>query len=507
MYSCAKINLWLASIIFGLGLVLPSCTQQAPQSGGGRSQSSRGGYTSSQDNLFEEEGEGEILDEDEEHLDDDSALNLNTPEVDESVRDPKKIHAKITELSLVNPQMHEDEGTEHKAPKLVIDRGNSDYVKIMRCDKSHIMRSATGERISELEDRYDAFEHRKDGWFIAIASYRACKLVAERMSQGEYIDIAAKTGHFYYVLNPCVRKANSLSKRDACSFDFSISEPIEYTNTFLEESLDLAIEVSEITNKLNAAMDEVSLLASLFQARLRACENDVARNNALNGFYRGMISLGVFVGGHILLDRANPLRAIPGVGKLVKKFTGPNMAAMGSNMLVSMAGPALAKAAGVLAVANTCMQDPKAIKKQLEASKEEKGEKKKGLFDRATIAAGSERAKESEADRQIRESQELGDKFRVYAALEQIEAMTKKDPDRGEASQEEGYDELTWKPEGREVEDGTVYRLNLELRRAMKRLRKHDSKIIDVEKLISDFSTDTGLDMADGEALTKAMQP
>ena len=140
--------------------------------------------------------------------------------------DPRKARATITKIEIGSTGLSKDK--KHNVPIITFDLGNSDYVKIIRCaaivddgsTAGHKLIDASGQYYENITgERKDKEEAGRDAWLIAIADYRRCKIISGKSDGKGFMDIAAKTGSWYYVINPCIKKLYDTRCNRDCSRD------------------------------------------------------------------------------------------------------------------------------------------------------------------------------------------------------------------------------------------------------------------------------------------------
>lgn len=353
-------------------------------------------------------------------------------------------------------------------PSLNIKYPTADYVKIMRCTGSFVLRTITGQRLEDVEGQFDAIEAKKDMWLIAFSQYDRCRLVGENYSLTNFLDISAKTGTYYYIINPCVRKEHAKTNKEACSYNFSITDPIQYESSFLENMTERAIELQKATNAMWAAIHEVADQAEKLALRLTACENHVAKRNSIQDFRRGLIALSLFLAGALTFERFGPLAKIP----ILKKVTGPNASMMGGIMVMSMAQGPVLKVLGIKNLSNTCLDAGSSMTPDI--------------------------AKKSRLnyDDYMADAEALEAQFRVREALIKIQTLTKQDQTR----------EQTDDPTILKAGDGQIYRLLQTLTLIQREIAKLETNFLKADAIIVEAEK-AGVNIKDWKMLVDSVVP
>ncbi|MBP6216985.1 MAG: hypothetical protein KA436_00185 [Oligoflexales bacterium] len=185
-----------------------------------------------------------------------------------------------------------------KFPIISIDKRNSDYVEIMRCNGSYSLNTLTGAKTNNQKEI--DIDELKWAWTLALSDYRHCKLVSEFTTQKTYTDISADTGNFYYVINPCISKEHSLTKRAACSYRFEKSEKFDFVNKFKEKVREKSFELANAESELTGYMYQVQMLSKNLESALASCEMRIAHDDRLNSVKRGLIQGGFYIAGFLI---------------------------------------------------------------------------------------------------------------------------------------------------------------------------------------------------------------
>ena len=328
-----------------------------------------------------------------------------------------------------------------KVPTIEIDKGQADFIKILRCAAGYQLMDVTGTPLDKVIGKKARYESGRDAWALAISDYRRCNLIGEQIWSPSYKDIAAKSGNFFYVINPCITKKNSASKKQECSFNLTTTRNIKFKNP-LEERLRKNLEnLARATNKIERLTGELVKLARLLETRVEACEDYVARNNANKAFARGLTQMAIFASGVFLFERGGLLQRMAGK-KNVYSFTGPNASVMVGLMAMNMGSMWITEAVGNTDMMSTCLIgggwtrqfDVEVEKinanKQLNEEQKERSlaqvEQKKAQFIRRITGAQS--PFEARGEKALKKyTSELGflqDEYGVEEALQRIDFIT-----------------------------------------------------------------------------------
>lgn len=211
-------------------------------------------------------------------------------------QDPK--FAKV--LSLLGPNLENaSENSKLKVPTIrfnIADKTNgvpaADYLQILRCVKGTELKVSTGEDIKSIpEDKANRLELLQSAWNILLADIGKCYLVGESISRDNYQDLAANSGDFFYVVNPCYMTERSLKKNEMCSYNLKITSPITYTSSLEKNFFDAAKDVASAESELTAVYNRLYYLNSIIRSQQESCENQYATSQASKDFWKGVGSL------------------------------------------------------------------------------------------------------------------------------------------------------------------------------------------------------------------------
>ncbi len=200
-------------------------------------------------------------------------------------------------------------------PSLAVTKVTADFIELIRCAASYEMQTLAGESLRNSSTNF-SYTDREYAWSEALGDNHNCKIVAEYVSSPTYSDIAASSGSFYYIANPCVTAARSTTGQEACSYNFSFSNTVlNYDNTFMDSLSTQATQLAQDQCVLTAATDQVGLLAKELELAIAACQEYFAWNENNKAIWSGLIMLGANLAG-------------AAVGGVVMGATGAIMAGM-----------------------------------------------------------------------------------------------------------------------------------------------------------------------------------
>jgi len=226
------------------------------------------------------------------------------------LKDPKKARLSLT--SQRPKEAPASVGSKLNVPTLEVTLDDADFLQILRCQADYKLISSTGDAFESLDSSSD-IERFKWMWNRAQGDYRSCKAVGLRVARTTVQDLAAPSGSYYYILNPCVLAKNSITEKEDCSHHLVKSEPITYQSVidqrFMEASQKVSAQEAEIASDVNDLINHAKMIADT----QRSCEDFWASKEAnklrLRGFLKlGAMVLGTVVGGLV----AGPMGAIQG---------------------------------------------------------------------------------------------------------------------------------------------------------------------------------------------------
>jgi hypothetical protein len=233
---------------------------------------------------------------------------------DAQILDPRKA---TVDLSPASPVAIEKASTTSRLKVPVIRIAglrDADYVQVLRCADSFSAVTPDGTPISKLPTT-DATRADKMrwAWQNAAGSNLNCRYVGTRIVRTTIPDLAAESGNFYYLINPCVSKSRSKSQREECSYNLAITESITYENNLEPLFLAAAKELSDAEGELSGNYIELMAIARQIAYKQADCQDAYFSAMARQQFISGLtsfIGMGVgFVVGSVI---GGPLAGIKG---------------------------------------------------------------------------------------------------------------------------------------------------------------------------------------------------
>ena len=212
------------------------------------------------------------------------------------------------------------------SPQIGVKKQGADHVRIIRCAASYRDRmvNLSGEDIRHLAGKSDESTELEWIWVQAREDRNYCKIVGTNIVMDLYSDLTAPKGEFFYIVNPCISKENSLTRREGCSNRISLTNTVRVANSLTKDLQTKATDLAVAESALNAEMINALSLAKKIEVHLRACEDKVAQDQQMLNFKKGLVQLGAMAIGAAIGG---------GIG-------GANLAVMGGQM-ASMVGGVL----------------------------------------------------------------------------------------------------------------------------------------------------------------------
>ena len=128
-----------------------------------------------------------------------------------------------------------------------------------------------------------------------------CKIVGTHIAREKFQDFSAKTGSFFYVINPCIIKERS-SKNEQCSFNLVFTQSVSYENSMTKEFLRVAEDLSQAEGILAGLYSQLYYYSQIIHKNQDECEEKYAFDQSRMNFWKGLTSLtfgsvGAVVGG------------------------------------------------------------------------------------------------------------------------------------------------------------------------------------------------------------------
>ena len=226
----------------------------------------------------------------------DLASKVN-PEPKKELKDPKKAR-----LSLVRPKPQESPasvGSRLNVPTLEIQLVQADFTQILRCHSDYKLISSTGQDFESLDPSSDV-ERFKWMWNRAQGDYRSCKSVGLRVPRTTIQDLAAPSGSYYYILNPCVLAKNSITEKEDCSNHLVKSEPITYQSPLSQKFMEVSQKVSEQEADIASDINDLINASKMISDTQKSWEDFWASKEANKQRLRGFLKLGAMVLGTVV---------------------------------------------------------------------------------------------------------------------------------------------------------------------------------------------------------------
>jgi hypothetical protein len=235
-----------------------------------------------------------------------------------------------------------------QVPSMAIDLQKADFAQVLRCGKSYVVKSLSGELLFD-KNKPSSSDDLQWAWRQAVNHRNSCQMVGSYIVTKQFEDIAAAKGEYYYLLNPCVAAEHSATGKDTCSFNVVKSQTVLMGAGFSAALQEKAQALSQAEAELSAASEQAMLVAKKLEMHLRACEELVAHDTNMLNMRNGLITASSMTVGGIF-------------GSMFIMGGGPNGAIMGAQMIGNMIAPRIAERVFNLPpyILNQCV-DPKAL--------------------------------------------------------------------------------------------------------------------------------------------------
>lgn len=183
-------------------------------------------------------------------------------------------------------------------PYLEVQFDGANFVKVLRCPAAYRHSYDAFVSTASYEDpfgdmRYEAF------WLQAAQfSVSGCVYMGTHVVREQIFDLAAPTGHWFYLLNPCVSQGFSLSTKEECSHRLVASAELDFVSIAHENVRNDAHEVDAFEAQALALRDAMLNSTQQIAAELKYCEKSAAiaaHNAAVDNAWRA--SAGAVIGG------------------------------------------------------------------------------------------------------------------------------------------------------------------------------------------------------------------
>lgn len=239
--------------------------------------------------------------------------------------DSLKLDPKTAKLSLLDEITLKESWMvrDYTAPSIELNLEIGDFLRVIRCRQSYQLRAPINlspifsEDLSLTSSKQDA----KWAWEQAWEDRDSCQIVSSNLRSGRFEDLAAPTGHWYYVMNPCVSRENSSTYQESCSHDLVRTDVVEHHSELEEEIRQLSNKLLFAQSELKGMLQRASELSRFLSENMEACENWVAEKNRVVSIRKGLLSLGYLVGTvSLTLGMGMGLNASLAVGGLAQSF-------------------------------------------------------------------------------------------------------------------------------------------------------------------------------------------
>ncbi len=222
-----------------------------------------------------------------------------------------------------------DQVSELKVPGFKFQLVNADMARILRCNKDYVLRyQATGEPLATVAQRGDYIDPGVMKWaWLDAAQNPACRLLGVQITRTDFKDLAAQSGDYYYIINPCVSQPVSLTGLEDCSYNLILTNPLDYENELEPLFIEKAQQLAELEGKVSAHIANFLTISRHIRNKTRECEDLWAHKQSMKAFKNGIISLGAMVVGAVVGGIvAGPVGAMQGAntfGGIASGIMGP----------------------------------------------------------------------------------------------------------------------------------------------------------------------------------------
>lgn len=178
-----------------------------------------------------------------------------------------------------------------------LEKHTADYVQIARCNTGTQLKTATGIKLEDIAaDSSLRLQQLKWIWINNIwGNSSNCKILggpSSHVARERFKDLSAKTGNFFYVINPCLRKERSTQK-EVCSYNLIVTPSIAHTNTLTEEFIALSEQLAIAEATLAGFYSQLYYSAQAIRMQKETCESNYAISQASQNFWKGFLSLSI----------------------------------------------------------------------------------------------------------------------------------------------------------------------------------------------------------------------
>ena len=219
------------------------------------------------------------------------------------------------------------EGLKGDVPVVTLAFSGADTAEVWRCSSRFNLVYGNGlQKLAELPKSSPEYRSSaKDAFTRMRGELSSCRAISRGTTGNTVTDYAATNGSFYYVINPCVSKEASTTSSSACSFDLSITPPIEYKNTRTDYEIEVLGGLTDAEGRLYGNFNSMRRAAEEANASMTSCVLEEAGKRAAQAQLFGLIKV---VSAVALTPLVNGL--VAGVGTLLNEAV---------NKVLGMAAP------------------------------------------------------------------------------------------------------------------------------------------------------------------------
>jgi hypothetical protein len=178
-------------------------------------------------------------------------------------------------------------------PVVTLAFSGADTAEVWRCSTRFNLVYGNGlQKLAELPKSSPEYRSSaKDAFTRMRGELSSCRAIAKETTGNTVTDYGATNGSFYYVVNPCVSKAASITSAAACSFDLSITPPIEYKNTRTDYEIEVLGGLTDAEGRLYGNFNSMRRAAEEANASLTSCVLEEAGKRAAQAQLFGVIKI------------------------------------------------------------------------------------------------------------------------------------------------------------------------------------------------------------------------
>ena len=174
---------------------------------------------------------------------------------------------------------------------------SADYVQIARCNTCTQLKTATGVKIEDIAaDSSLRLQQLKWIWINNVwGNNNNCKILggpSSHIVRERFQDLSAKTGNFFYIINPCLRTERS-TQNEVCSYNLIVTPSMAHTNTLTEEFLATAEQLAVAEARLAGVYSQLYYSAQAIRMQKETCETNYGISQASQNFWKGFVTLSI----------------------------------------------------------------------------------------------------------------------------------------------------------------------------------------------------------------------